>query len=36
MTRGRSSKRYQISKKSNDENNHSQTGQGEEIAPHPS
>jgi hypothetical protein len=32
MTRGRSRKRYQTSRKSTDENVHSQTGQGEEIA----
>jgi hypothetical protein len=32
MTRGRSRKRYQTSRKSTDENDHSQTGQGEEIA----
>jgi hypothetical protein len=32
MTRGRSRKSYQTSRKSTDENDHSQTGQGEEIA----
>jgi hypothetical protein len=32
MTRGRSRKRHQSSRKSTDENDHSQTGQGEEIA----
>ncbi len=32
MTRGRSRKRSQTSRKSTDENVHSQTGQGEEIA----
>jgi hypothetical protein len=32
MTRGRSRKRYQSSRKSTDENDHSQTGQVEEIA----
>ena len=35
MTRGRSRKRYQTSRKSTDENDHSQTGQGEEIATPP-
>jgi hypothetical protein len=35
MTRSRSRKRYQISRKSTDENDHSQTGQGEEIATPP-
>ena len=35
MTRGRSRKRYQTSRKSTDENVHSQTGQGEEIATPP-
>ncbi len=35
MTRGRSRKRYQSSRKSTDENDHSQTGQGEEIATPP-
>jgi hypothetical protein len=35
MTRGRSQKRYQSSRKSTDKNDHSQTGQGEEIATHP-
>jgi hypothetical protein len=35
MTRGRSRTRYQTSRKSTDENNHSQTGQGEEIATPP-
>ncbi len=34
-TRGRKRKRYQISRKSTDENDHSQTGQGEEIATPP-
>jgi hypothetical protein len=32
MTRGRSRKRHQSSRKSTDENDHSQRGQGEEIA----
>jgi hypothetical protein len=32
MTRGRRRKRHQSSRKSTDENDHSQTGQGEEIA----
>jgi hypothetical protein len=32
MTMGRSRKRNQSSRKSTDENDHSQTGQGEEIA----
>jgi hypothetical protein len=32
MTRSRSRKRYRTSRKSTDENDHSQTGQGEEIA----
>jgi hypothetical protein len=35
MTRGRSRKRYQSSRKSTDENIHSQTGQGKEIATPP-
>jgi hypothetical protein len=35
MTRGRSQKRHQSSTKSTDENDHSQTGQGEEIATPP-
>ena len=35
MTRGRSQKRYQTSRTSTDENDHSQTGQGEEIATPP-
>ncbi len=35
MTRGRSQKRHQSSRKSKDENDHSQTGQGEEIATPP-
>ncbi len=35
MTRGRSRKRYQTSRKSTDENGHSQTAQGEEIATPP-
>jgi hypothetical protein len=35
MTRGRSRKRHQSSRKSADENDHSQTGQGEEIATPP-
>ncbi len=35
MTRGRSRKRCQTSRKSTDENDHSQTGQGEEIATPP-
>ncbi len=35
MTRGRSRKRHQSSRKSTDENDHSQTGQGEEIATPP-
>jgi hypothetical protein len=35
MTRGRSRKRHQSSRKSTDENDHSQTGQGEEIASPP-
>jgi hypothetical protein len=35
MTRGRSRKRYRTSRKSTDENDHSQTGQGEEIATPP-
>jgi hypothetical protein len=35
MTRGRSRKRYQTSKKSTDENDHSQAGKGEEIASPP-
>jgi hypothetical protein len=35
MTRGRSTKRYRSSWKSTDENVHSQTGQGEEIATPP-
>jgi hypothetical protein len=35
MTRGRSRKGHQTSRKSTDENDHSQTGQGEEIATHP-
>jgi hypothetical protein len=35
MTRGRSRKRHCSSKKSTDENDHSQTGQGEEIATPP-
>ncbi len=35
MTRGRSRKRSQTSKKSTDENVRSQTGQGEEIATPP-
>jgi hypothetical protein len=32
MKKGRSRKRHQSSRKSTDENDHSQTGQGEEIA----
>ncbi len=36
MTRGRSQKRHWSSRKSTDENDHSQTGQGEEIATPPS
>jgi hypothetical protein len=35
MTRGRSIKRHQSSRKSTDENDHSQTGQGEEISTPP-
>ncbi len=35
MTRGRSRKRHQSSRKSTDENDHYQTGQGEEIATPP-
>jgi hypothetical protein len=35
MTRGRSRKRHQSSRKSTDENDHSQTGQGGEIATPP-
>jgi hypothetical protein len=35
MTRGRSRKRHQSSRKSINENDHSQTGQGEEIATPP-
>jgi hypothetical protein len=35
MTRGRSRKRHQSSRKSKDENDHSQTGQSEEIATPP-
>jgi hypothetical protein len=35
MTRGRSRNRYQTSRKITDENDHSQTGQGEEIATPP-
>jgi hypothetical protein len=35
MTRGRSRKKKQTSRKSTDENNHSQSGQGEEIATPP-
>jgi hypothetical protein len=35
MTRGRSQERHQRSRKSTDENDHSQTGQGEEIATPP-
>ncbi len=35
MTRGISQKRHQSSRKSTDENYHSQTGQGEEIATPP-
>jgi hypothetical protein len=35
MTRGRSRKRYQSSRKSTHENDYSQTGQGEEIATPP-
>jgi hypothetical protein len=35
MTRGRSRNRHQKSRKSTDENDHSQTGQGEEIATPP-
>jgi hypothetical protein len=35
MTRGRSQKRNRSSRKSTDENDHSQTGQGEEIATPP-
>ncbi len=35
MTRGRSRKRHQSLRKSTDENDHSQTGQGEEIATPP-
>ncbi len=35
MIRGRSRKRHQCSRKSTDENDHSQTGQGEEIATPP-
>jgi hypothetical protein len=36
MTRGRSRKRHRGSRKSTDENDHFQTGQGEEIATPPS
>jgi hypothetical protein len=35
MTRGRSRKRHQSSRKSTDENDHSQIGHGEEIATSP-
>jgi hypothetical protein len=35
MTRGRSRKRHQSLRKSTDENDHSQTGQGEEIGTPP-
>ncbi len=35
MTKGRRRKRYQTLRKSTDKNNHSQTGQGEEIATPP-
>jgi hypothetical protein len=35
MKRGRSQKRHRTSRKSTDENDHSQTGQGEEIATPP-
>ncbi len=35
MTRGRSRKRSRTSRKSTDENDHSQSGQGEEIATPP-
>jgi hypothetical protein len=35
MTRGRSRKRHQSSRKNTDENDHSQTGQGEDIATPP-
>jgi hypothetical protein len=35
MTRGRSRKKHQSSRKSTYENNHSQTGQGDEIATPP-
>jgi hypothetical protein len=35
MTRGRSRKRHQSLRKSSDENDHFQTGQGEEIATPP-
>jgi hypothetical protein len=35
MTRGRSRKKKQTSRKNSDENVHSQTGQGEEIATPP-
>jgi hypothetical protein len=35
MTRGRSRNRHRSSRKSTDENDHSQTGQGEEIATPP-
>ncbi len=35
MTRGRGRKRYPTSRKSTDENDHSETGQGEEIATPP-
>jgi hypothetical protein len=35
MTRGRSQKRHQNSMKSTDKNDHSQIGQGEEIATPP-
>jgi hypothetical protein len=35
MTRGRIRKKKQTSRKSTDENDHSQTGQGEEIATPP-
>jgi hypothetical protein len=35
MTRGRSRKRHQSSRKSTDGNDHSQTGQGEEIVTPP-
>jgi hypothetical protein len=35
MTRGRSRKKYRTPRKSTDENDHSQSGQGEEVATPP-